>query len=70
MHVSGRNHPNELVGISQGKGDVQRPAFNGLTESMKAQHQQWGIEKNLHRSENVAFDAISRATVPILGRAC
>src|SRR6202051_4081402 len=36
MHVSSRNHPNELVGISQGKGDVQSPSLNGLAESMKA----------------------------------
>jgi hypothetical protein len=57
MHFSSRYHSNELVNISQGKGDMQSPSFMGLAESMKArlslvvlciaQDQQRGIEKNL-----------------------
>jgi hypothetical protein len=57
MYVSGRYHPNELVSIPQGKGDVQPPPFSGFAESMKArlnlvvlcigQRPKRGIEKNL-----------------------
>jgi hypothetical protein len=35
MDVSGRYQPNELAGISLGKGDVQLPFLIGLAESMK-----------------------------------
>jgi hypothetical protein len=62
MHVSGGYYPNELLGISQGKGDVQLPSLVGLAESMKArlgfavlcigQHQERGIEKSLLRFWN------------------
>src|ERR1700681_194287 len=57
MHISGRNDSNELVAISQRKGDMKLPAVIGFSKGVKARlrptvlviqdHHDRGIEKYL-----------------------